>query len=150
MKNEIILSTILLFMLFPANVPAMQHNHSGGTEKKCDINSGPCATTIEHENIQVILDIGPKPVKPMSELHFSVILKEGDEYITNARVGLDLAMPGMFMGINRPVLSHVKDGRYEGKGVIPVCPHGAKLWKAEVTVEREGRSATANFLFQVK
>ena len=150
MKYEIILPTILLFMLLPADVPAMQHNHTNRTETECDINSGPCAATINHDNIQVILDIDPKPVNPMSELHFSVILKEGDEYITNARVGLDLTMPGMYMGINRPVLSHVKDGRYEGKGVIPVCPHGGKLWKAEVAVEREGESATANFLFQVK
>jgi len=149
-KNEIILPAILLFILFPANVHAMQHNHSDRTEIKCDINSGPCATTIKHENIQVILDIDPKPVKPMSELHFRVTLKKGDEHITNARVGLDLTMPGMYMGINRPVIGHAKDGVYEGKGVIPVCPHGGKLWKAEVTVEREGRSATANFLFQVK
>jgi hypothetical protein len=128
----------------------MQHNHSGNTETNCDINAGPCAATIEHDNIQVILDIAPKPVKPMSELLFSVILKEGDRYIMDAEVSLDLTMPGMFMGTNRPVLSHVKDGRYEGKGVIPVCPHGGKLWKAEVTVAWEGRSATANFLFQVK
>jgi len=149
-KNEIVLPAILLFILFPANVPAMQHNHFDRTETECDINAGPCAATIEHENIRVILDIDPKPVNPMSVLHFSVILKEGDEYITNARVGLDLTMPGMYMGINRPVLSHVGEGSYEGKGVIPVCPHGGKLWKAEVTVQREGRSATANFLFQVK
>ena len=136
MKNKIILPAILLFLIFSAYAFAMQHDHTDKTETECDINAGPCSTTIEHENIQVILDIGPKPVKPMSELQIRVILKEGDEYITNARVGLDLTMPGMYMGINRPVLSHVKDGRYEGSGVIPVCPHGGKLWKAEVTVEQ--------------
>jgi len=149
-KNVIVLPLILLFLLFPEYVPALQHNHTGKTETECDINAGPCATTIEDENIQVILDIDPKPVDPMSELHFRVILREGDEYITNAGVGLDLTMPGMYMGINRPVLRHAREGTYEGKGVIPVCPHGGKLWKAEVTVRREGRSATANFLFQVK
>ena len=149
MKNIIVLLISLLFPLFAVNVFAMQHSHSHSIKTDCDINAGPCTKTIVHDNIQVILDINPKPVGPMTELLFSVILKEGARAVTDAKVGLDLTMPGMFMGVNRPVLSHVKDGRYEGKGVIPVCPHGGELWKAEVTVKRDGRSATVSYFFEV-
>jgi hypothetical protein len=149
MKNKIFLVIILSLHLIAVNVFAMQHSHSHSIKTDCDINTGSCTKTIEHDNIQVILDINPKPVNPMTELHFSVILKEGERTITDAKVALDLTMPGMFMGVNRPFLSHVKDGRYEGKGVIPVCPHGGELWKAEVTVERDGRSATVSYIFEV-
>jgi hypothetical protein len=149
MKNKIVLLIILLSPLFAVNVFAMQHSHSFSTKTDCDINAGPCTKTIEYDGIQVILDINPKPVSPMKELLFSVILKEGESAVTDARVALDLTMPGMFMGVNRPVLSRVKDGRYEGNGVIPVCPHGGKLWKVEVTVERDGRSATVSYIFEV-
>jgi hypothetical protein len=149
MKNKIFLVIILSLHLFSVNVSAMQHSHSYSTKADCDINAGPCTKTIEHDNIQVILDLNPKPVSSMKELLFSVILKEGESAITDAKVGLDLTMPGMFMGVNRPVLSHVADGRYEGKGIIPVCPHGGELWKAEVTVERDGRSATVSYFFEV-
>jgi hypothetical protein len=150
MRSKIFVVIILSLHLAAVNVFAMQHSHSYSTKTDCDINAGPCTKTIEHDNIQVILDINPKPVSPMTELHFSVILKEGERAVTDAKVGLDLTMPGMFMGGNRPVLSHVIAGRYEGKGVIPVCPHGGELWKAEVTVERDGRSATVSYLFEVK
>ncbi len=150
MKNKIVLLIVFLFPLFAVNVFAMQHSHSFSAKTDCDINTGPCTKTIEHDSTQVILDINPKPVSPMKELLFSIILKEGESAVTDAGVALDLTMPGMFMGVNRPVLSQVKDGRYEGKGVIPVCPHGGELWKAEVTVERDGRSATVSYLFEVK
>lgn len=150
MKNKIVLLIIFLFSLVAANVFAMQHSRSHSTKTDCDINSGPCTKTIEHDSIQVILDINPKPVSPMKELLFSIIIKEGEIAVADAGVSLDLTMPGMFMGVNRPVLSHIKDGRYEGKGIIPVCPHGGELWKAEVTVERDGRSATVSYIFEVQ
>ena len=149
MKNKIVLLIVFLFTLAAVNVFAMQHSHSYSTNTDCDINTGPCTKTIEHDNIQVILDINPKPVSPMKELFFSIILKEGKSAVKDARVAIDLTMPDMLMGVNRPVLSHVIDGRYEGKGVIPVCPHGGKLWKAEVTVERDSRSATVSYIFEV-
>jgi hypothetical protein len=150
MKNKIFLVMVLSLHLVAANLFAGQHGHSYSTKTDCDINAGPCTKAIEHESIQVTLDIDPKPVRPMKDLLFSVILKEGENNITNARVGLDLTMPGMFMGVNRHVLSHKKDGRYEGKGIIPICPHGGKLWQAEVTIERDGRSASVSYQFEVR
>lgn len=150
MKNKTVLLIIFLFTLAAANFFPTRHSHSYNTKTDCDINTGPCTKTIEHNSIQVILDINPKPVNPMKELLFSVILKEGESAVKDARVAIDLTMPDMLMGVNRPVLSHIKDGRYEGKGVLPVCPHGGKLWKANVIVERGGRAATVSYIFEVQ
>ena len=99
---------------------------------------------------QIRFDVNPKPVKAMSDLVFAVTVKDGNTPVTDAKVNLDLTMPGMFMGVNRPVLKHVKDGRYEGTGILPACPHGRKQWKAEVLAARNGKTAAADYLFEVK
>ncbi|MBI5098324.1 MAG: FixH family protein [Nitrospirae bacterium] len=150
MKNKIFLAIILSFPLFAVNVFAMQYSHSFSAKTDCALETGTCVKTIGTDNVQVEFDINPKPVTTMSDLVFTVTVKKDERPVTDAKVGLDLTMPGMFMGVNRHVLSHVKDGRYEGKGVLPVCPHGGVLWKAEVTVERDGRSATVSYIFEVK
>jgi len=151
MKLKFFLLMLMSLFLLPLNSQGMQHEHAAsGTKTDCDINTGPCAKTIELDNLKVILDINPKPVNPMADLLFNVTLKEGEKPVTDAAVSIDLTMPGMFMGINRPALKHVKDGSYEGKGVIPVCPHGGKRWKADVTVERNGKAATVSYIFEVK
>ncbi|MBI5741682.1 MAG: FixH family protein [Nitrospirae bacterium] len=104
---------------------------------------------LNDKGLHAVFDINPKPVRAMSELVFSMYLEESGRPVTDADITLDLTMPGMFMGINRPVLKHVKDGRYEGKGVIPACPHGGKQWKAEVNIERGGKVETASYTFEV-
>ncbi len=129
--------------------PGMQHNRSSETRTDCDINAGACAKTIEQDT-HAAFDINPKPVKPMSGLLFSLTINEGGKTVTDALVSLNLTMPGMFMGVNRPVLEHVGDGRYEGRGIIPICPHGGTLWKAEVTVKRGSKEAAVSYLFEVR
>ena len=104
---------------------------------------------IEVDNIQVEFNVDPKPVKSMNDLLFTVVLKREKQPVSDASVSIDLTMPGMFMGVNRPLLKHVKGGRYEGRGTLPVCPHGGKLWKAEVGVVREGKTASVSYLFEV-
>jgi hypothetical protein len=61
-------------------------------------------------------------------------------------IAVDLTMPGMYMGKNRVILKRESPGKYTGKGIIPLCPSGRKLWKATVTVA--GVDA-AGFLFNV-
>ncbi|RJQ53496.1 MAG: hypothetical protein C4526_06455 [Nitrospiraceae bacterium] len=132
-------------------VENMRHEHMhGNAEADCNIDKGPCVTIPEHRDLQVLFDIDPKPVKTMTDLIFSVVLKEQDIPVTDADVTMDLSMPGMFMGINRPVMKHIRDGIYEGKGIIPVCPHGGKIWKAEVTVRQDGKSAIVSYIFEVE
>lgn len=140
------LIVILLFML-PVNSFGMDH---GDAEIDCIIDKAPCIRVIESRNIQISFDINPKPVTPMTELAFRVDITSSGKPVTDAEISLDLTMPGMFMGINRPIIKHVKDGTYEGKGVIPVCKHGGKIWKAEITISQKREPASVSYVFEVK
>jgi len=115
----------------------------------CDIQRDSCLIQTG-EGMTIEFDIHPKPVTAMSELTFIVNLSRGGSPVTDASISLDLSMPGMFMGKNRPVLKQVYDGRYEGRGIITRCPSGNKTWQAEVTVEHAGKTAVASFVFEVK
>lgn len=119
-------------------------------QKDCLINTGACIKDIEREGIKVLFDIHPKPVSPMRELIYTVTLADKGRPVTDASVTVDLTMPGMFMGINRPVLAHTVNGTYEGKGVIQPCPHGGKTWMAEVRIMQLNRTVSAGFTFEVK
>ena len=115
----------------------------------CDIQRGSCFIETG-DGLTIEFDVQPKPVAAMSELTFIVNLSRGGSPVTDAAMSLDLSMPGMFMGTNRPVLKHVHDGRYEGKGIITRCPSGNKTWQAEVTVKNAAKTAVASFVFEVK
>lgn len=149
---HIIPLTIFLSILFMFRSGlSMKHEHMHeNAEIDCLPENGPCVKTIHDRDILVSLDINPKPVKTMTDMVFTVDIRESGKPVTDADVALDLTMPGMFMGINRPQMKHKKDGVYEGKGVIPVCPHGGKIWKADVTVKRNSISETVSYVFEVK
>jgi hypothetical protein len=119
-------------------------------EVDCQINTGPCIKQIPHDRVQITFDINPKPVKFMEELTFRITLIQDAKPIGDAKVTMDLTMPGMFMGKNSPVIKHVKEGVYEGKGVIPRCPSGRKVWRAAVSIERGGKTASVDFTFEGK
>ncbi len=124
----------------------------GGREvaTDCEVERGPCVKNIG-EGLSVSFDINPKPLKTMSELLFSVILKKGDAPITVATVTLDLSMPGMYMAANRVSLSHNGEGVYGGKGVIVRCPGGRKVWRARIVAEEPGKDPTvAEYTFRVE
>jgi len=113
----------------------------------CRFESGPCSKTLL--GITMTLDITPKPLRPMRELTFTVLISDQGRPITDAFVTIALTMPSMFMGKNIIMLAHSKDGIYEGKGVIVRCPSGEKIWKATVTLKRDGGTAAANYVFEV-
>ena len=114
----------------------------------CAIQAGPCVR-MTGSGTEVIFDIQPRPVKAMAELIFAVTVSKDGRPVSGAKVALDLTMPGMHMGENRPRLSPGKGGRYAGKGVIVRCPSGRKVWKAQITVTSKHDDETASFLFEV-
>jgi len=79
----------------------------------CDIHAGPCSANLK--DIQVTLDIMPKPVKAMEDLTFTVRFT-GEKFVADPYI--DLGMIGMDMGRNRVVLELTGESLYEGKGVI--------------------------------
>ena len=107
----------------------------------CDIQSRPCTRDVA--GCKVTLDIGPRPVKAMEDLAFTVNI-EGKK--PEAAPYIDLGMPGMNMGKNRVELTAAGQGTYEGKGVIVRCPSGRQTWRARVTVPGSGE---AEFVFHV-
>ncbi len=114
----------------------------------CSFEKGPCAARLGDSGISLM--ITPAPVPSMKDLRFVVELSGPEvEYIASVHLGLE--MPGMYMGENIIILQHTDWGRYEGRGVIPACPSGKRLWSALVSVvpEGEGPVRSAEFLFEV-
>jgi len=79
----------------------------------CDVHAGPCSASLK--DIQVTLDIKPKPVKAMEDLTFTVRFA-GEKSV--AAPYIDLGMPGMNMGRNRVALKRIGESLYQGRGVI--------------------------------
>ena len=101
-------------------------------------SSGPFATVAGGQKI--LLDIGPKPVKAMRELTFSVELPG---YGGPGKPWIDLGMSGMRMAPNRVDLLKEGDGRYRGMGVLVKCPSGMRTWTATVNLPGKGKAVIA-------
>jgi hypothetical protein len=113
----------------------------------CDINAGPCVRAAGP--LGVTLSIAPRPVTAMKELVFEVSLEISGGPVSGASVNIELSMPGMYMGRNMVELEETGGGRYGGKGVLPRCPSGGLLWKADVLVAiPDYETRRAAFLFE--
>jgi hypothetical protein len=113
----------------------------------CDIQHGSCV--METNGMTITFDILPKPVRTMSELQFIVTITRKKHPVTDASVTLDLSMPGMYMGKNRPALKYLGQGRYQGSGIITRCTSGQKSWQAQVTVGSGDPATIARYQFEV-
>jgi len=109
----------------------------------CDAHSGSCIQRLNE--LDVILEINPRPVKAMQDLRFNLTLS-GRYLAPPATPYIDLGMPGMNMGPNRVLLKPVGQGVYAGQGIIVRCPSGRTIWQATVTVPDIG---TVKFIFDV-
>jgi len=108
----------------------------------CDPERGVCAKRIGDR--EIIFRISPKQVKAMEELVFSLVIRP--DAPSPGEISLDLSMPGMYMGENRVLLKKSPDGTYRGKGVIPKCRSGRRLWKAAADIPGTGK---VDFTFNV-
>lgn len=116
----------------------------GQTNKEiCDFQNVLCIEKID--NLEVMLDIEPKPLRTFRETEFIVTVTETDKIPDELL--LDLTMPGMFMGKNQIVLRKTGKNKYAGKGVIPRCPSGKSLWQAEISIPEKG---TVRFMVNVR
>ena len=141
----LVLATIPVALVVLKPAPAASATE---TPLPCDIQIGSCIRNGDGMTIE--FDVQPKPVAAMTESTFVVTVTRNGLPITDASVHLDLSMPHMFMGKNQPILNHIKNGRYEGKGIITRCASGRKTWQADVAVGSAGKTASAAFVFEVK
>jgi hypothetical protein len=109
----------------------------------CDAHSGTCKQRLNE--LDVILEISPRPVKAMQDLQFNLTLS-GRKQLPTTTPYIDLGMPGMNMGPNRIILKPVGQGMYAGQGIIVRCPSGRRIWQATVTVPDIG---AVKFIFDV-
>jgi len=128
-------SKLLTLFLLCAHILTLYSPVHGMTDAPdCAIDQGPCSSTVAGR--QVVFDISPRPVKTMKELTFTISIIGKNIAPT---LLLDLSMPSMYMGKNEVILKKTPDGSYSGKGIIPRCPSGNKLWRAEVTIPGAGK-----------
>ena len=142
---------MLTGMLGMSALPAASSGNvaSGEHESNCDIQHGPCLVEAS-DGMRIEFDIRPRPVKAMSGLFFFVTLTHKGKPVTDASVECDITMPGMYMGRNQPVLKHIKDGQYQGKGIITRCASGNTLWQARIIVVHGKQTDVAEYRFEVR
>ncbi len=112
----------------------------------CDIDRGPC----EKEGpggLRLALEIGPRPVKAMADLQFTVRAWRAGQPLAGKAGEISLQMPGMYMGENRVKLVAQADGSLQGKGLLVRCPTGKRVWAAEVTLPGGDPAAPAKDTF---
>ena len=151
-SNMCILCMFLVMAIIPVTLAVLEPAAAASEAKTplpCDIQTGSCIMRTG-DGMTIEFDIQPKPVAAMTESTFVVTVTRNGMPITDASVHLDLSMPHMFMGKNQPVMNHIKDGRYEGKGVITRCASGRRTWQADVAVGSTGKTAVARYEFEVK
>jgi hypothetical protein len=107
------LFAVILFLMTFALCAAASGAESELERVACDVNAGPCSGSLK--DIQVTLEIKPKPVKAMEDLTFTVRFA-GAKFVADPYI--DLGMPGMNMGRNRVVLKLTGESLYQGRGVI--------------------------------
>jgi hypothetical protein len=107
----------------------------------CNAHEGVCSLPLG--DLEVTLEISPRPVKAMQDLVFKVSITN---HVSANPPYIDLGMPGMKMGPNRVLLESTGQDTYEGKGVIVRCPSGRRTWFADVIVPGSG---AVKFVFDV-
>ncbi len=136
MKNRLIFRISLLILIFLFACSKEQTD-----EDVCDFEKRPCINRTG--NIEVMLDIEPKPLQAFRETAFIVTIR--GERLPDELL-LDLSMPGMYMGKNEVVLKRTENNKYKGTGVIPRCPSGKTIWQADIFIQEY----TVSFRFNVK
>lgn len=145
-KAIVIVGTALFCFIASAAHPGTANAASSVTP--CPIQFSSCMTRLD--DLLIEFDIMPKPVTTMSEHTFIVTISRNGAPVTDAAVQVNLTMPGMFMGTNRPELTHIAKGRYEGRGMFMRCASGKKNWQADVMIGQGVGTTTAGFKFDVR
>lgn len=145
MKSVMLFMALELSALFVGLPPSVSSPEL--TQTDCHLNVGPCIKTTD--DLTVILDVNPKPLKTMHELIFTAVISNEGGPVADAFVTINLSMPGMFMGKNVIRLEHLHDGTYEGKGVVIRCQSGKKIWQASVAIEQAGKESVVTYIFEV-
>jgi hypothetical protein len=93
-------------------------------------------------NLNVSIALSPYPPVGFQKSDFDVTLTDDKgQAITDAKVTLDLTMPGMWMPSNTLEAQHNGDGLYQATGRFTM----RDLWRIEVIVQRGGDKQSVFF-----
>ena len=93
-------------------------------------------------SMNVSIALSPYPPVGWQEGNFDVTLTdENGQAITDAKITLDLTMPGMWMPPNALEAQHTGDGHYQATGMFTM----RDLWQIEVVIQRGGETQSAFF-----
>lgn len=108
----------------------------------CDLRSGPCEARFPGGAL-VGLEIRPNAIPTATPLSIDVVLSGLDAQ----SVEIDFQGVEMYMGFNRGALSETEPGRYQGRGMIPVCVRTRMTWEARVLIHTPDGLLAAPFRF---
>lgn len=109
----------------------------------CRLRQGPCTVTFA-EGGSVTLAIVPQGIPVVAPLAIRVDLAG----LQALGVEVDFAGVDMNMGFNRVTLEPEGEGRYQGKGMLPVCVRDRMTWEAKVLVQTRAGLVAAPFRFE--
>jgi hypothetical protein len=112
-------------------------------DTSCDLSAGPCTARFTTGG-SVTLDLEPRGIPPLKTLRLAVSTQGIDAY----SVQVDFAGADMDMGFNRPSLTPVGPGRYQGEGMLPICVSDRMAWEARVLLETPDGLLAAPFRFE--
>ena len=103
----------------------------------CELGAGAC--TLAAGDVEVTLELGPRPLRTMASLAAVATVARGGQPLPGAAVKVALAMPGMEMGQNVVALREDAPGRHVGAVTVVRCLSGRKDWEAEVELTVAGQ-----------
>ncbi|MEJ2612292.1 MAG: hypothetical protein P8179_20060 [Candidatus Thiodiazotropha sp.] len=126
----LLLLTICAFAVYKAQpILFPKIKQSAKVDPHCDLRAGPCVSDLG-QGIRVSFGIKPKEIpllKPI-KLHVSIVGLQVD------KVQVDFSGVDMNMGFNRVTLNPLREGVFQGDGMIPVCVRDAMEWEANVLI----------------
>jgi hypothetical protein len=108
----------------------------------CDLQKSPCEAALPGGGT-VRLSITPRPIPMVAPLQLEVALAGRSA----SKVEVDFAGVNMNMGLNRPQLKALGDGRFSGEGTLPVCVTGSMDWQATLLLETDRERIAVPFRF---
>ncbi len=93
-------------------------------------------------NLDVTLALTPYPPASFKNGSFDIILTDDKgQAVTDAKISLDLTMPGMWMPASKPDAQYLSDGKYHASAFWTM----RGLWRIEVIIARGNEKQSAFF-----
>jgi len=111
-------------------------------DPECDLRQGACSASFgEGRTLRFALQ--PQHIPMLQPLTLEVEVAQLQPH----RVEVDFAGVAMNMGFNRPQLHLQQEGRFAGKGTLPVCVLSQMEWEARVLLYTDQGILAAPFRF---